>query len=423
MSFIDSIKAKFKKNNNSYYKIYDAYTMLTIYYEIKFDKEGNPLSCDIVSDIKDNSNIIDYEKANYFIKNIIDFTMENLGRSVVTNENYFEIGNLYRMKYIDKESLVKETYDKYLEVMKKVKDKCIRHNVYYTEDKNLVFLNIISRINEYKKSEDEKRLTSKELITDRIKLSTKRELMDEAVKEEISSGNFNSKQFMYEKIHLTAYCSSYIKYFPMLLNILDKKIIAKDDRLTLARYLEFFNVLPKIVETLDYLEECYDKVETAKLHKNYNKFKSNNKFVNEINNLLSKVDSEEDLYIHVTKDLDSAKSILEHGLYTTGDISSFGEPYDNIDQIFKYEYGSATNAYSECVVIFRMPKGSIEPMKISEEEANKALTFIETRRKVIIKPTNKVPTSDILGIVDKKRMNIIPNRDFKVMVENRFPVK
>ena len=168
------------------------------------------------------------------------------------------------------------------------------------------------------------------------------------------------------------------------------------------------------MDILDYLDSSYDKIANSKMDSNLKKYSASNDFSNSITDLLSKVDSEyENIFLHATTSLEASESIMQNGLYTFGELDSFCAPYSDIEQIFKYQYGSETNMYDEYIIVFRLPKNKSESDSISNEEAQEAMKHIEMRRSITIPPTGKISSSDILGIVDKKNMKVIPNEKFK----------
>ena len=413
MNIFDKIKSKFKKDNKNslYCRIYDEYTNATMYFEL--DVVTN--SCKVIDTLPEDAVVTECDDIRIkSIKDSVDRVKEQYEHDV-NRKNNFMLSELYHLSMNKNEPRVQEAYRKYLRVKSLLEQKCIRYNIPVLDDEDVIFSKILNRINEYRKKEDRKHITSEELIKDTINFSYSKASIDKEVEREINNKSYNSKKFYFERMHIINYYYSFIQNFPVLLHILDKKVLTDDEKKVVANYLELFKVLPRFMDTLDYLDSSYDKIENSKMDSNFKRYNNSSEFSESITSLLSKVDSEyENIFLHVTTSLEASMSIMQNGLYAFGELDSFCEPYENIEQIFTYQYGSESSIYDEYVILFRLPKNKSGLDSISNEEAQEAMKKITMRRQLIhMQPTGKISSSDILGIVDKKNMKVIPNESFK----------
>lgn len=414
MNIVDKIKEKIIKKNRYYYKKYDDYTNTLFYYEIIAEKGKGPVSCKIVDSIPSNSECVDYNDIDtHIILDMINRTTDEYLSSISYNESFFE-SSLYDLpieQWAEKEP---NYYNKYVNSLNMVKEVVSKNGISVPSENEVVY-KIIDIINSREKKVNKKfedLIPAKKIVLDRI---------DDEYKDTISNGKYDAVLFEFYHRMIMHYVASFWDNYPIFSNIIRKDKLNDNDKDVVSRYYEFLIGLPELLKADRHIIECSNKVAIEKRKASENRFKSNEDFLTSINNLISFSDRDkEDLYIHATKDLRSSKSIIENGLYTFGEMDSFCFPFESINQILKYEYGSSFSLYDNYVVVFRLPKDSFGPDKISEEEASMAVGSIDMRRSgLYMKPTGKIKPSDILGVIDKKNMRVIENPNFEVLSNGR----
>ena len=145
--------------------------------------------------------------------------------------------------------------------------------------------------------------------------------------------------------------------------------------------------------------------------------------------LTSGINSEqEDVYLHCTTSDTAAESILEHGLYVLGNyLEDFSTPFkkiiteQDIEEIMKHEYNSKTDNF---IVFFRMPKNEQKFKPVDKQESEAAKSFIEIRRDIELSSmqfeiTQKVGREDILGYINKDKLQVILNPAFQANTDQK----
>ena len=429
MNIIEFFKSKFKKevkieenniqvvNDNIKRFIlrkYTPYTGIEVFYECIIDLDKNEVTTRILDNVPVNEEVREFDefvKSTSFESDIyksIGKTDDIHEKKYKDDSRFFYLADLYE---INKDRMRKDSLDKYEEVKNMLMDRCNSLRINIETDNQKIFDSIIDEVNSHEVESGKKFGLGRESYVDFCKT---RDSIDTEVEKEIN-GKYDSSKFAYAKRYIINYFYDFIVDYSFLLDILDKENVTDKEKETIRKYTELFSCLNIFMDKLDYLDTSADKVSIAKIEKNKSRLESNDKFIDEMNNLFSKVDSEkEDLYIHATTSLEGAKTILQNGLYSfSEDLSSFSYPYLNYEQIFTYEYGSELNKVGEAIILFRLPKDTHELVRLSEEEAKEAMGMMNMRRNIIAAPSYKVKSEDILGIIDKKNMRVINNEKFK----------
>ena len=408
MSVINKISDSLKPYYKYYFRYYDKNINLILYFEVVIDKKGKKAAqCNIIDHIPSNAPIEDYYESPTF-KDLILKTRDNYINSLPPND--IDAARLYYCSFDEWQKNYPESYRNYINTLDRVKEKCRQYKIPFSTNPDEVLPRIIDFINEQERKDHYSHFSVNSSVKPiEIRLSS----LSEELKETINNHKFKSFKFDTYRFNVNNYISSFTSYFSFLNSILEKKSLTENDRILLERYCEFLIAMPKIYELSSHLEECSDSITAAKMDYNKNKYRNNTKFYTSVENLLAKCDpTTENIYMHATVDLEAATSILNNGLYTFGGVDSFGSDVSSVDQLLSYEYGSYAVSYDCYIVVFRLPKDHNEPTPISEEEAESAQKFVKMRRSVIMQPTGKIDTSDILGFIDKKSMKVIENPKF-----------
>ena len=408
MSIFNKISDYLKPNIKYYCKDHDYFTNEVIYFEIIIDKKTKKLiSCQVVDNVPSGAKINNDNPSS--IKEMVNKTKFDYIHELVTGDKLF-LEKLYYSSFEDWQQNNPLAYNNYLTILNRLREKSNQYNISVPNDKDELLLHVIDLINKKELN------NNSSMFGDNIQLKPTQiqlEKLGDELKETIDNHTFNSLNFDYYKMMVNGYISSFLAGYPVFSNLLEKKILTDNDKKVLQRYYEFLTIVPEIFELSGRLEKCSETITTAKMEYNLNKYKNNSSFIASIEALLSKCDqTKENLYMHATADLESSTSIIENGLYTFGGVDTFGYDYSSVDQLLSYEYGNLVSSFDRYIVLFRLPKDHNGPSPISEEEAKKAGEFVKMRRDVIMQPTGKIDTSDILGYIDRKKMQVIENPNF-----------
>lgn len=346
---------------------------------------------------------------------------ENQGRHF---EGFFEMQELYRLSDIENNDRVKNAYENYMRLRNEVLMKCKEFGIMLKTSEQDIMDGFLNQIDEDCKRETRSR--GDEFSAD-VDFCRNKQSIEKALEEQIN-GCYNFNRFINARMQLFFYFSSYIEHLPNLLEILKKNELTENEKLFLRRYAELLQILPSFMHKIEDLDLCSLKIQKAKREKFMNEVTP--EFMNRLKILLSKVNLDKEcVYMQATTSEETCEKIIEKGLYIfiDDDLTDFSWPCgdikndEDLKRILSFEYngnmfGSSADNY---IILYRKNKDAdMDFVEISEEEKEEALSFIDMRRNkmgLILKPTKKISTDNILGYIDKKKKQVVLNPNYKAL--------
>ena len=253
----------FKRSKNIYIKEEDKYTGLIQYYECRTDKDKT-IAKNIARCPK-NAHIETLgigDGIHPIFKEAISKYKREFSEKSRNNNNRFMI-ELYKLEEIEHNDTVKKAYETYINFKNKLKEKCKSYGILNEMNKQEAFERILNRIDE------ECRRKSKDIgfeITSNVDICRTEKSIENELENQLK-GEYNAHKFTQVRYEITDYYYSFMEKFPWLLEIIEKERITENEKLVLERYAETFEALPKIVQTIAYLDSCLEKIEIEKIKK------------------------------------------------------------------------------------------------------------------------------------------------------------
>ena len=269
LDFLKRITTKRLENKSivKYFIDEDVYTGLIRYYECTITNQD--ISVKILETCPKGYEELNSSTSKH-IQRAIQHCNNDFCDSFTQSENFFQIEKLYQLSHTSGNKDVAEVFNKYLDLKKRILQKCSDNRISCKTDKQEIISEIIDRIEEtYRNDTREKGL---ELSSSTAFCKTRASIDKELEKEK--EGRFNSQIFSNARNQIILYLSHFIEQLPWLLKILNKKRLTQPEKIFLSRYSEIMECLPDLVELLNYLEECETIIRKGKQNNQIKRFKS-----------------------------------------------------------------------------------------------------------------------------------------------------
>lgn len=254
----------FKKSEKSYFKKENKYTGLILYYECK--KRNDSITTRIIEKCPRKANVESLgigDRVHPIFKEAISKCNEEFKKKVCTSNDYFSMVDLYRIKEKETYNSVKKSYEKYISLKNKLNNKCQSYGIITKNNEQKAYEGIIERIDEECRKESRERGYE---VSSGVGFCKTEEDINNELENQLEGKN-DTHKFVQARFELAYYFSCFIEQLPWVLNILKKEKLSENEKLVLERYAETFEAIPKIVQTIEYLDSCTETIEREKSRK------------------------------------------------------------------------------------------------------------------------------------------------------------
>ncbi|MCI5790249.1 MAG: hypothetical protein MR031_06135 [Tenericutes bacterium] len=218
--------------------------------------------------------------------------------------------------------------------------------------------------------------------------------------------------------YLATYTASFLgKRSDFLLALVDDNYPNRET--ILNNWTEFFYVCRDYFGIIDAVDQCIRDAEQLQVDMEVTRLESNEKFMGDVDDLLSHDTDEETYYFHATNSRSSAQNILDKGLYMFDrDLGTTTFPELDKDDVLTYEYGSGFGNNATYIVVLRKKDGEEIVRNTSPEEKKESMGVA---RRLALAPQGCdyiVDPENIVGFVDRNREEVVFND--KVKKETRI---
>ena len=254
----------FKRSEIRYFKKENKCTGLILYYECK--KRNDIITTRIIEKCPSKANVEVLEIGDIIhpiFKEAISKCNDEFKSNARKSDDYFSMEDLYRLKEIDTFNYVKEAYEKYIKLKDKLNNKCQSNGITVEHNEQKAYEGILERIDEECKRESKERGCK---ISFNPEICKTEEKMNNELENQLKGKN-NTHIFVQARFELANYFSYFIEQLPWALKFLNKQKLSENEKLVLERYAETFEAIPKIVQTIEYLDSCAGQIEKEKYRK------------------------------------------------------------------------------------------------------------------------------------------------------------
>ena len=350
---------------------------------------------------------------------------QELTRNEITERFFFNLLNkykqqrtheLYESKYQDGFNYIQSLYykpnDSYLTgynmLYNAVKKECDNLGIVYEMDPEKVMSKVIHRL-----------MQNEETNYMDLTYCESRDAVDRYYAENIAPCK-TSHELSYEVQTMQYLRTDYTMNFPgdfltnsdnLICALLDSRYPNREE--ILKNYMEFFIAKDIAFDITTYFDHLISKADQHQMEMDKQRFNSNFKFMEELENLVEHDRENETYRYHATTSLEDAKRIIEEGFYSySKDLDSTSFKEFSVEQILAYSYGNGFENFGDFIIVLSEPKGEDIVEELTEEQQEEVK--IIPRRNAIIgnKPPYRVDSKHIVAIVDKKHEKVILNPEY-----------